>query len=325
VVSTGTGIPIFTINNATAILGQDNALSADTDVAVNGGVLNFNGHVSTIGDLTLTADGQVSATAIDNTTTTVAAGTLTAVSIVCDTLVIGSPSAAAAAAPQQVAASAARAFDSTASAALGQSFAAPRIPAIALTAAPQLVAPVSVANLPAISISPMTVPAVSVVRRAASAAVLEPVAHLAATGLPAQTEPRARESLIVQPLVAESRNWQLGAGLYLATLAELQDANAFPQPSSPLERQSDRLETFLVDAAAEAKLSTSAAPVGREAWQFALQSLLQELQPEKTAESAESALLAHRHSRKSGMLAQQAVDKFYAGLLDSDPATDARG
>ncbi len=203
VVSTGTGIPTFAVNNATAILDQDNALSADTDVTVNGGVLDFNGHVSTLGNLTLTADGQVNATAIDNATTTVASGTLTAVSIVCDTLVIGSPSTAAAAAatatletPQQAAAGAARAFDSKVSAALGQSSAAPSIPAIALTAAPQVAAPASVSGSSAISIGPitvsddpLTVPIVSVVRRTVSAAALEPVAHLAAIGLP---EPRAR-------------------------------------------------------------------------------------------------------------------------------------
>ena len=91
----GAGENSLLIDHATLNLNRDDAISAGTKVTVAGGALNFNGHADEIGDLTLTAGGHVHATAIHNTTTTVASGTLTATSIVCDTLIIGSPSGAA--------------------------------------------------------------------------------------------------------------------------------------------------------------------------------------------------------------------------------------
>jgi hypothetical protein len=90
------GVPSLAIHNATSILSQDNAVSADTSVTIDGGVLNYHGHADAIGNLTVINGGQVMATVINNATTIVQSGTLTAASIVCDTLVIGSFSGVAA-------------------------------------------------------------------------------------------------------------------------------------------------------------------------------------------------------------------------------------
>ena len=91
----GTGENSLLIDHATLNLHQDAAISAGTKVTVDGGVLNFNGHADAIGDLTLIDNGQANVTALSNTITTVASGTLTATSIVCDTLIIGSSPGAA--------------------------------------------------------------------------------------------------------------------------------------------------------------------------------------------------------------------------------------
>ncbi|MCC6124580.1 MAG: hypothetical protein IT426_06445 [Pirellulales bacterium] len=107
-VSMGAGIPELSLHSATLLLGQDDALSAGANVTVDGGALNYNGHPAAIGNLLVKNDGQVVGTAIHNSATTISSGTLTAVSIVCDALTIGSP------APAAASASAAAAFaDST--------------------------------------------------------------------------------------------------------------------------------------------------------------------------------------------------------------------
>ncbi len=87
----GAGADTLLIDHATLRIGRDNAISAGTSVTVDGGVLDFNGKYSTLGDLVLKNNGTALVTAINNTTTTVASGTLTATSIVCDTLTIGTP------------------------------------------------------------------------------------------------------------------------------------------------------------------------------------------------------------------------------------------
>jgi hypothetical protein len=86
------------IDHASLSLNQDNAISAGTKVTVNAGILDFKGHTDPIGNLTLTDNGQAYLTGVDNTITTVTSGTLVAESIVCDTLVIGTPAATASAA-----------------------------------------------------------------------------------------------------------------------------------------------------------------------------------------------------------------------------------
>jgi hypothetical protein len=85
----GGGDDRLTISDATLIIGQDNAISTGAAVTIDGGVLNFSGHSATIGDLVVKNGGQAMLTAIENAATTVESGTLTAMSIVCDTLTIG--------------------------------------------------------------------------------------------------------------------------------------------------------------------------------------------------------------------------------------------
>ena len=98
--SLGTGTNSLLIDHATLNLDQNNAISAGTTVTVDGGILNCNAYAQAIGDLTVKNGGQVNAAAISTTTTTVNSGTLTANSIVCDTLTIGSTSGASAGSEQ---------------------------------------------------------------------------------------------------------------------------------------------------------------------------------------------------------------------------------
>jgi hypothetical protein len=119
----GTGTNTLTVDDATLTIHQANAISANTDVIVDGGVLDLNGLSDTIGELTLlsgsivngtltadsytiesgnvtaalagpgaihkTTSGQADIAAINNTNTTVEEGKLTANSITTGTLTIG--------------------------------------------------------------------------------------------------------------------------------------------------------------------------------------------------------------------------------------------
>ena len=119
----GTGTNTLTVDDATLTIYQANAISANTDVIVDGGVLDLNGHSDTIGELTLlsgsivngtlyaasyniesgnvtaalagpgailkTTSGQAGVAVINNTNTTVEAGELAADSITTGTLTIG--------------------------------------------------------------------------------------------------------------------------------------------------------------------------------------------------------------------------------------------
>ena len=101
--SMGTGVPDLAVHGATLTISGDNAISAGTNVTIDGGSLNFNGHADAIGNLTIVNNGQAAVTVLSNNTTTVASGTLTATSIVCDSLVIGSGTGAAGSANPAVA------------------------------------------------------------------------------------------------------------------------------------------------------------------------------------------------------------------------------
>jgi hypothetical protein len=79
------------LDHATLRFSRDDAFSAATNVTVKGGRLDYDGHATAIGDLTVTDDGQVLGTAIHNTTTTIASGTSTIGTLVCETLAIGVP------------------------------------------------------------------------------------------------------------------------------------------------------------------------------------------------------------------------------------------
>jgi hypothetical protein len=91
----GEGENSLTVSGMTLNIQQDNAISAGVAVTVDRGVLDFKGHSREIGNLVVKNGGCAMVTAIENTTTTVESGTLTATSIVCDTLTIGGGSAMA--------------------------------------------------------------------------------------------------------------------------------------------------------------------------------------------------------------------------------------
>ena len=103
--SMSAGASSIAIDHATLSILRDNAISAGTNVTVSGGILNFNGFADAIGNLTLTAGSQAFVGTINNNATiTVSSSTLSAVSIICDTLIIGAPSAAVAANAENAAA-----------------------------------------------------------------------------------------------------------------------------------------------------------------------------------------------------------------------------
>jgi phosphoribosylcarboxyaminoimidazole (NCAIR) mutase len=83
------------LDHANLTLSEDDSIAAGTNVTIDGGSLNFNGHADITGNLLVKNGGQAVVGAIRNTNTTVESGTLTAVSIVCDTLTIGLPSGTA--------------------------------------------------------------------------------------------------------------------------------------------------------------------------------------------------------------------------------------
>ena len=96
----GGGTNAILVDHATLRIDRDGAISPGTNVTVNGGLLDFNGHADNLGSLTLIGNGQAGAAALQSTSIAVASGTLTAVSIVCASLTIGlSSSSAACSAP----------------------------------------------------------------------------------------------------------------------------------------------------------------------------------------------------------------------------------
>ena len=56
----------LSINNATLKINQDNAISAGTDVTINGGTLDLNGKTDTIGNLLLESGSLVNGTLYAN-------------------------------------------------------------------------------------------------------------------------------------------------------------------------------------------------------------------------------------------------------------------
>ena len=92
--SLGSGIPL-SVTNATLTIDRDNALFADTAVTLDGGVFNFGGFTSPMGNLTLIGNAQAQLPAVNNSITEVTSGTLTVGTILSDSLFIGTHSAAA--------------------------------------------------------------------------------------------------------------------------------------------------------------------------------------------------------------------------------------
>ena len=87
-----TGENNLLVDHATLRIDRNNAFSANTNVTVDGGLLDFNGKTTPIGDLVVKTGGQVTAASIANQIFTVQSGTLTADTIVADSLFIGSQS-----------------------------------------------------------------------------------------------------------------------------------------------------------------------------------------------------------------------------------------
>jgi hypothetical protein len=94
----GGGENSFVLRGASFAFARDNAISAGTNVTVEGGTLDFQNHSSLLGRIAVTGGGQIDASVLRGGATTVESGVVTADSIVCDSLVIGAPQPPAAAA-----------------------------------------------------------------------------------------------------------------------------------------------------------------------------------------------------------------------------------
>ena len=75
--SLGGGADSLTLDHATLMLSQDNAISAGTSVTIDGGILDLNGKTDTISDITMTSGSIVNGT-LQATTYNVESGTVTA-------------------------------------------------------------------------------------------------------------------------------------------------------------------------------------------------------------------------------------------------------
>ena len=321
------------LDHATLRLDQDNALSADTNVTINGGILDSNGHTSALGNFTLTSGGQANIAAINNTTTTVSSGTLTATSIVCDTLTIGPSSGTAAktvstssastssaaplaaAMPSSVASdhfSATVVKDTAISTTKTDKMAVVERPLIdqgSLATGPALhsivILPATEAR-PALSRAPVVNETISTAEFAPSLVLPEPTVQPAET---ATTVKVMLNSFSLETLYAD---------LSAARGFDRQYLPTFTGQSLATEGTKVSVVDEVSDSLARATKQSIATAGGQDAHNLALQSLLGEFPRSVAAEQAESELLAGRHFRKQEKLITKAVDEFHLQFVASD-------
>jgi hypothetical protein len=233
----------------------------------------------------------------------VTSGTLTADSIVCDTLTIGSPAAAAYAVSAEV--------SNTVSTNAADA------DSLNIDSTTALDTPGEVIPLALAALSKMF-PADPVVDRMISVLDCEPVANTPVAGLSKQAESRFGEPLFAQAILEEPLGWAVHAGLYLASRGEHQPANAISWPSPMTERQPNPLAAASDDSSTRAKAQASASRISQRARHLALQSLMRELQQDFASAREDATLLAAKQSLKSDKLAPEAVDDFHASLVACD-------
>jgi hypothetical protein len=321
--SMGTGVPSLSIHNVTLSVNQNNAIAAGAAVTIDGGVLNYNGHSETIGNLIMKNGGQATVTAINNTTTTVESGTLTATSIVCDTLTIGSASGAFASSTAANSTNdTSTATDETPILVAGYLLvgseavtstsndsptivAQPRIGQI--SEAPVLANPA--ASAPLAARAPRIVPSALVI---VNQAIATPTAASAPQS-PIRKEQQNSEFFIAEPLSLE-----LAKGAYYADhnlTARFDYQHSFSNTSFLTEGPKDSVYDELANSLALTKNQPSIAlPTSQDVRSFALQSLVREYQQDFAIASEDSELLFNKHSRNQDKLAQKPVDEFHPDL-----------
>jgi hypothetical protein len=306
-------------------LNQGGDISAGTNVTVNGGVLNFNGHTTGIGDLTITGGGQVFATAINNNTITVASGTLTAVSIVCDTLTIGSSTGAAASAATMVE----PAIEVPQSAASNlpvsttdkmEAITSPRNDdsareELSIASTAEIAAALVEPNFAAPFKTGVPTNASDVSPQLCQAAAVQQIVSIAQ--LSEQLEFRGNES--AQRPHLKPGIGAMNAGLYLTSRFNNQTAHVFSSQSPAIDRLKDLDYVELTDSLAKAgKQSPPALSGDRSVHGLALQSIVREFQQNIDAGEEDSELLAGKRLRKRDQLAKTAVDDFHLQLVASN-------
>jgi hypothetical protein len=307
----GTGTNSLTLDHVTLALAGDGAISAGTNVTIDGGVLNFNGHPSAIGDLTLSNDGEVVAATIENTTTTVTSGTLTADSIVCDTLVIGSFEDAAAGA-------------SSAGAADGAATRIARLPEAVAVDPPVSIAADNAAMTSTASDDPADAEQGIIIRiNSAGARAISTVSVASASEILPITSaalPVAGDAFFAAEMASaiELPRPLFDAGLFLAQRTDNRSAHLLVNPFSITNRLRDAVYGDLTDASARAsKRSFAASSLGQSTHRLALQSILREFQYDFAAEEEDADLFLGGQCHERDELAKQAVDDFHLRLVGS--------
>jgi hypothetical protein len=251
---------------------------------------------------------------------------LTATSIVCDTLIIGSTAATAAVAantaaprtgnlPQSVAG------NFPASEPVGKSL----ITSAAIDSATFVEQPIAtkadaatVLGTSMVSIAPEAAPiipsAMPVVSQTNSTAKTIPTVRL-----PEQTERRNRELLLAHPLLQEYFTWATSADLYVAARFDAHSLKSFSDPSLTSDRHEYPLYDEMTDSVAKAKRRPLAAIAkDQNARDFAMQSILTGMQYHFETRREAHEPFAGKHSRERGPLAEAAIDEFYVNLVACD-------
>jgi hypothetical protein len=324
----GAGANSLWLDHVTLVLARDEAISAGTKVTVDGSMLDFNGHADSIGNLTLTNGGQAHVTALVNTATTVTSGTLTATSIVCDTLTIGSPSVAAVQAdnshtvvplidetpPTIVSETSAStvsentAIDSTAIENMSAVEQAIPETAVAATTPATPAAPV----LSALEVSWIAPADLPVAGQATSNSEI-----ISAAPLPKQAD--RQDAGRPQPLLQKPFGRTIIAEVNAKPRIDNQFAQALSRPSFVIERLHDSIYEELTDFLVRTKKQLFAvASVSQSTHILALQSIAREFQHNYSVDQEDLHLLSGEHSRKQEKLAKKAVDDFHLRLIASE-------
>ena len=240
---------------------------------------------------------------------------LTAVSIVCDTLTIGTPPGAASNAvatntkapltanvSQPVASrlSASTAADNTAinsstidaTTVVEQPMASKVSPATALATPADVILSAPEAPPIAFSISPVVGPTISTAEMASATRLLKQL---------------------------DQQQWTTDSDAFLATSFNNQSAHSFSGLFPMTDRLEDSVYDELTDSLTKAKKQSSTALTeSQSAHSFALQSIVSEFQQDIAVEQEDSELLVIKHFRKQDKLTQKAIDEIHSYLVACD-------
>ncbi len=302
-------------DHATLLVNRDDAFSSDTNVTVNGGVLNFNGYGSPLGNLTLTNDGRAYLAALNNSTTTVTSGVLTAASIVCDTLTIGSASGASAG-------------NAGADMAV-QAVEAPSPVAAGIAPRRATISPASL-DSPAITDRPMIENAGEAFVSSTTAVSVPSIANATPmipqevplnftpeiTPLARLTEQMKRDTslFVKEPELKEPDLAEHDGTLFMTAIAHNSLAHAFSSPPNLIERLKDSVYGEWIDSlAATKKLPAAPSASSRNTRSLALQSIIEGYGDNIFPDDSE--LLASGRSHKQEKPAKKAIDDLHAVSL----------